>query len=306
MNWSVALAAATTLVFWASAFAAIRHALKHGYGFGELTLGRFLIASIVLLVVSAVRRVPTPPRGEWKWLALVGFIGVPCYHLSLNFGARTVDGGTVAMIISTAPVYTAVLAVLFLRERLKPLGWLGIAISCCGAMTIAIGKGGHVQIETGTVVILVAAGLSALWAVIQRPVARRIGATAVTTYTTCFGTILLLPFLPSLSKSLSTASPGATLAIIYLGIFPAAIANTLWSFCLSRMPASRLAVFMYLMPPMAILFAWLFQKEVPRPIALAGGAVAILGVIIVNRTKGDTAAKVAQQSVPSPASGAVD
>lgn len=306
MNWSVAFAAGSTLVLWASAFSAIRIALQNGYGPAELTLGRFLIASLVLLVFSMVRGVRIPPRREWGWLAGIGVVGVTFYHSALNVGAQTVDAGTVSMIIATAPVYTAALAVAFLGERLRPVGWLGIAISFSGAMLIALGKGGHVQLERGPALILLAAVLSAVWAVMQRPVARRIGATAVTTWATILGTALLLPWLPDLIDASRVAPVRGIVALVYLGVFPAALANALWSYSLSRVPASRLAAFMYLMPPLTIAIAYVLQGDVPQTIAMVGGAIAIVGVIVVNRSKGSSATKVAQQAIPMPAAGAGD
>ena len=77
----------------------------------------------------------------------------------------------------------------------------------------------------------------------------------------------------------------ATFAVIYLGIFPAAIAYVLWNYALARMPASLLSSFLYLSPVLASLIAWVWLGEVPALLTLVGGAIAILGVILV-QTKG--------------------
>ncbi|HEV7302271.1 MAG TPA: DMT family transporter [Tepidisphaeraceae bacterium] len=109
MNGSVALAAAITLVLWASAFPMIRHALANGYGPFELTLGRFIAASVTMLLMSGAKRSLSLPKREWPIVATIGVVGVGFYHSSLNYGAMTVDAGTVAMIIATSPVFTAAL-----------------------------------------------------------------------------------------------------------------------------------------------------------------------------------------------------
>jgi drug/metabolite transporter (DMT)-like permease len=306
MNVAVTLAAGTTLVLWASAFPMLRHALAHGYGPFELTLGRFIAASVTMLLLSAGRGTITLPRREWKAVAAVGVVGVGLYHSFLNYGAQTVDAGTISMIIATSPVFTAALAVAFLGERLRRSGWVGIGISCAGAVMIAVGKDGHLRLEPGALFVLLASFFSAIWAVVQRPVVQRVGATRVTTYATCFGTLLLLPWAPSLANAVTAAPLHATLAVVYLGIFPAALANTMWGFALGQVPASRLASLLYLMPPMTILMTWLAQDEVPAPVGLIGGAVAIAGVIVVNRSKGSSAPMVAQRTVPPPAANAGD
>ena len=77
----------------------------------------------------------------------------------------------------------------------------------------------------------------------------------------------------------------ATLAVVYLGIFPAAIAYVLWNYALSRMPATLLSSFLYLSPVIASFIAWVWLGEVPALLTILGGAIAIVGVILV-QTKG--------------------
>ena len=73
--------------------------------------------------------------------------------------------------------------------------------------------------------------------------------------------------------------------MIYLGIFPAAIAYVLWNYALSRMPASLLSSFLYLSPVIASFIAWVWLGEVPALLTILGGTLAILGVLLV-QTKG--------------------
>ena len=111
-----------------------------------------------------------------------------------------------------------------------------------------------------------------------------------TCYSIWAGTLPMLVFLPGLLRRLPTAAPSATLAVVYLGIFPAAIAYVLWNYALARLPASLLSSFLYLSPVLACFIAWLWLGEVPGLLTLVGGAISILGVILV-QTKGQRAAK---------------
>jgi drug/metabolite transporter (DMT)-like permease len=77
----------------------------------------------------------------------------------------------------------------------------------------------------------------------------------------------------------------ATLAVIYLGVFPAALGYVTWTYVLSRFPASNAVSFLYLNPALAILVAWIWLGEIPTTLSLMGGVLAILGVVLVN-TKG--------------------
>jgi drug/metabolite transporter (DMT)-like permease len=66
----------------------------------------------------------------------------------------------------------------------------------------------------------------------------------------------------------------------YLGIFPTSIAFTTWAYALSRSSASRLAVLVYLVPPITIGLSWLTLSEVPTIAALLGGALCLAGVVL--------------------------
>jgi drug/metabolite transporter (DMT)-like permease len=78
------------------------------------------------------------------------------------------------------------------------------------------------------------------------------------------------------------AADSATVAVLYLGVFPAALAYLAWSYALSRMPASVLSAFLYLSPVLAIMIAFVWIAEVPSVVSLVGGAIAVAGVALVN------------------------
>ena len=74
----------------------------------------------------------------------------------------------------------------------------------------------------------------------------------------------------------------ATLAAVYLGVFPAAVGYVTWAYVLARLPVARTTSFLYLVPPMTLVIAFGLTREVPAVTTLLGGALAIAGVAIVN------------------------
>jgi drug/metabolite transporter (DMT)-like permease len=103
----------------------------------------------------------------------------------------------------------------------------------------------------------------------------------------------MLPFGHGLLHSLRAAPASATLAVIYLGIVPGALAYVAWAYVLSHGAAGRTATLLYVIPIVAIGIAWIWLGEVPRLISLVGGAIALGGVVLVN-----TAGKTRSTSSP--------
>jgi len=286
------LAIAGVLLLWSSAFAGIRAGMRlaatgspgaDGYGPGELALLRFGTASLVLAIFALIRRMRLPERIDLPRIALAGCLGISAYHTSLNFGEVTVQAGAASMLIAAGPVFTALLSALFLGERLTRLGWGGILLAFGGVSLIALSGGKGLQFTPGSLLILLAAAVAAVYTILTKPSLRKYSALEFTCYSIWAGTLPLLVFLPGLLRQFHTAAAPATSAVIYLGIFPAAIAYVLWNYALSRMPASLLSSCLYLSPVLASVIAWAWLGETPTRLTVVGGGIAILGVVLVQK-----------------------
>jgi drug/metabolite transporter (DMT)-like permease len=288
MSWRtqprVWIAIAVALLLWAAAFAGIRAGLE-SYGPGQVALLRFGTASLVLAAYALVKRMRLPDARDIPTIALAGFLGITIYHVALNYGEQTVQAGAAALLISTSPVFTAMLSTRFLGERLTPWGWAGVLIAFAGAVVIAFGQGGGVSFNADAMLILVAAVATSLYFIVSKPPLRRYDSIEFTSYAIWAGTVPLLVFLPGLLSQIPSAAPSSTLAVIFLGIFPGAIAYVAWGYALSRMPASVLSTFLYFQPVNAAVIAWLWLGEVPTALTIVGGVVSLAGVVLVN-TKG--------------------
>jgi drug/metabolite transporter (DMT)-like permease len=287
-TWLPPAAVAVTLVLWASAFVAIRH-LAGDFSAGALSLGRLVVGSLCLGAVmwstsrGGARARPT--RREWLSIVTIGVLWFGIYNVALNAGEQHVDAGTAVMLIQVSPVLIAVLAATFLHERFTLYLSLGLALAFGGVVLIATASGdsGGDRSVLGVALCLLAAVTYSISLVLQKPLVARLSALHVTWLACTIGAVVCLPFAGELLDEAADASAADLWWVLYLGIFPTAIAFTTYAYALRTMSASTLGVTTYLVPPITIVMGWLALGETPPTMAYAGGALALVGVAVARR-----------------------
>lgn len=274
------------MAVWSSAFAGVSTVVvpsAHAYSPGEAALLRFLVASAATGLWALATRMRLPDRADLPRLATAALLGITTYHIAFNYGESTVSAGAASLVIAAGPIFTALMAVAFLGERLNGWGWAGVLTAFAGVSAIAFGEGrGGFGFSPGVLIVAVAAMATAGYFVVSKKPLRKYSALEFTFYAIWLGTIPMLFFAPGLMQHVRTAPAWATWTVVYLGVFPGAIAYTVWSYALQKMPASTTASFLYGQPVLATLVAWAWQGVVPSSVTLIGGAIALGGVLLVN------------------------
>ncbi|WP_373314626.1 DMT family transporter [Streptomyces griseosporeus] len=284
-------AATVTVVLWASAFVAIRSA-GDAYSPGALALGRLLAGTLALGALCVVRRVGWPPRSAWRGIAISGVLWFGVYMVVLNWGEQEVDAGTAALVVNVGPLLIALLGSRLLGDPLPPRLLAGMAVSFAGAVTVGLSmSGGGGSSLLGVALCLLAAVAYAAGVVAQKPALGRASALQVTTFGCLVGTVVCLPFAGQLVHEVAAAPASATLNMVYLGVFPTALAFTTWAYALARTTAGRMGATTYAVPALVVLMSWLVLGEVPGPLTLAGGALCLAGVA-VSRSRSRATARV--------------
>lgn len=294
MTVGVALALVVQMILWGTAFPMIKIALTD-LSPPHLTLLRHLVASAAFVpLLLAFRARLLPKREDVPFFLLLGVVGYTVYHLALNFGQTQVSAGAASLIIATAPAITALLAVFMLGERLPAAGWLGSAVSFVGVVLIVVGDSGQgLQFNAYAWLIVLGAVSTSFYAILQRRLFDRYRPIEVAAFATWAGTLPMLAFVPGLASDVAAAAPASLLATVYIGVFPSAVAYTIFAIALSRAPVTVVAAALYMVPVFSLIASWLLVGEVPGPLTVIGGAVAIGGIVLVNLAKQRAARRTA-------------
>jgi drug/metabolite transporter (DMT)-like permease len=286
-----------TVVLWASAFVGIRAIGPH-FSPGSLTLGRLAIAAVVLslLVLPQLLKSRILPQGrEWWPILAYGVMWFGGYNVALNAAEHVLDAGTSALLINVNPILVAIMAGIFLKEGFPRWLLIGSLVAFAGVALIAFGSGqsgaaggqapgGSTTADVaGVALCLLAAVLAAVSVIIQKPVLRKFPAAQATWFGILVGAACCLPFAGQLVSELQVAPPAATAGLVYLGIFPTAIAFTTWAYALSLVDAGKLAATTYLVPGTTVLISWLLLGEIPTAWGLVGGLICLVGVALTRR-----------------------
>ena len=130
---------------------------------------------------------------------------------------------------------------------------------------------------------MMAAVAQALYFVVAKPLLRRYSAFEVTAWAVWLGTLFLLPWASELTASAPAAGSRAWFAVLFLGVGPAALAYAAWSFVLANSPAGKAALWLFLVPAVAVVLSWVVFSDSPTPWLLVGGACCLGGVAVGRR-----------------------
>jgi drug/metabolite transporter (DMT)-like permease len=245
------------------------------------TLGALLLLGAVVVRGAA----PWPPRREmWRFL-LVGVAGVPVNQGFLLYGLQTAQVSHAAILYAMTPVFVAITARLWLRERLGRWGTLGVLLSLLGALVVLKSRAAGTGSGAGTGIlgdlsILVGVVGWVVYTVMSRPLVLRYGVLPVTAWAHAIGAITAWP-LGGLALAKAGWPPGQVLAgIVWLAVALSFINYLIWNYALFRLKTAAVAVSSNLQPPLAALLAWVIGHEQPTWLLGVGGLLVLTGVTL--------------------------
>lgn len=266
-----------TVFIWATGSVVIRLTFD-SFSVVTLAVSRIWIAAVTMLIICLVKKLPPPRPRDIPIFFVAGAVGFAVYMVFYNMGFSRVTAATGNVVLSSTPVFTALIAQVFLKERIRPLGWVFTGVSFFGILILVLWNG-VLSVNGGVLFLLITAILLCVYNLIQRRLTKRYNAIQSCAYSIIASAIIMSPFLPSAIGDVAAATPGAVAVLVYLGTCNSGIAYLCWSkaFSLADRTAD-VANFLYLPPFIATLLAFAVFREIPDWGTVVGGAVILFGL----------------------------
>lgn len=271
-----------TLVIWSLSFLAAAR-VRVDLGVAPSVAARFLPVLIGSGLLLLWRR-PRLPRAAWPVIVAMGLLGVPAYNVFFFTGLKTVPSGTAALVVTISPVLTALFARLFLGEPFGKRKLAGLVLALLGVFVV-IRFGTERPLDWPYLsAALLLAGAPATWAgytVLGKKLPAEVDTLDATLAILFVGSLPTALFVDRDMLAILRGSPGALGAALYLGVFCTLIGYLAWNWALRRLPASEVAAFVFLNPPLANFWAWLFVGDRLRAPFVLGALILLAGVALI-------------------------
>lgn len=279
--------AAVSISFWGISFVSTKAVLSQLDPFTLLVV-RFGIAAVFLLFLLLLLRHPLKMSlTQIPAVFILAVLGIFVHQVIQASALQSIGASEAGWIISFSPIFTAVLAAFFLKERFTLFKAAGMTIAILGVLLItSYRQGGSIvfHVNFGYVLMILSTLNWAVYSILIKKLAIPYSALTVTFYTSFFGFLMTLPFFIRGEgwKQMSALTGENWTHLMFLGIFVSAVAYWFWGKALEVMEATKVSSFLYFEPLATVIAAVLLLNEPVLLASGAGGMLIIAGVMLVN------------------------
>ena len=276
-----------SISFWGVSFVSTKAVLGKLDPYSLLVI-RFGIGALFLLLLLLMQRKRLLVSIKYvPHLMVLGILGVFVHQLLQATALLTIDASSAGWLISLSPIFTVILSILFLHEKMSFIRAAGMVLAITGVLLVTTAKNGqsfHVTMNIGFLLMILSTLNWAVYSVLLKSLKIPYPPIVVTFYLSFCGLILTTPFLIRNRgwESLSLLTKSEWAHLLFLGVFVSGIAYWYWAKALEVLEASKVSMFLYLEPVATLIAAVLLLQEKVFLLSVAGGIIIIIGVIIVN------------------------
>lgn len=224
-------------------------------------------------------------------IAGLGALGFIVYQHLFIHGIYHTTAGNAALIMTSVPLWTALLGAMLGTERIRGGTWFALPFVLGGAMTIVVGGAGTISfgsgIFLGNVLMLCAACSWGCYTALNKPMLRHVSATGLTFLALMFALPVLIGMgLPEIARTdWSVVTPRHWAIIVYSGGLSTGLVLALWNNAVNHVGASHTAAYGNLVPLTALTASYLLLGETVTPIQIIGGGAVIGGLLILRHIR---------------------
>lgn len=274
------------IVIWGANFTLQKH-LFALMGPGAFLFARYLIMPLCALLLMRWRLgawLPPVSRPDLRRLAWLGFVGHALHVGMVTYGIHWSTAFSSSVILACGPLFTLMILRWKGLERLVPAQVIGVGVACGGVLMFLSDKllGGHWRAGGGDLFLLVAASFFSYYTVAAKPVIERLGSVLTMGYATLLGSVpVLLWTVPAAGDvAWNALTVWSWLGLLWAVVVSAFVGWLAWGWINAVRGVASTAPLMYLMPPVAGVFAWALTGEHYTWIKIAGAGVTLLGVAL--------------------------
>ena len=248
----------------------------------SLAAARTWLSAIIMLIICVITKVPPPKTRDIPLFFITGITGFAGYFTLYNIGFKLVTVATGNVLVAAAPFFTALIAWVFLKERIRPLGWFFIGVSFIGIIILAFWDG-VLSINIGVLWLLVAAASFSVYSLMLRRLTLRYKSVQCSSYSMMASAIMMTPFLP-VAISDAIAAPFIANAVMVSICIACSFSFIFWAQALSLAKrAADVVNFLYVPPFLGAILAFIIYREFPGWGTIIGGIVILFGLWMYQR-----------------------
>ncbi|PFO18859.1 multidrug transporter [Priestia megaterium] len=287
IKFAASLYALMSISFWGISFVSTKAVLDKLDPYTLLVL-RFGIGALFLLVLLVLKRYPLNiPLKYIPHLIVLGILGVFVHQVIQATALLTINASAAGWIISFSPVFTVILSVFFLHEKMTVLKASGMIVAIIGVLLVTTSNNQQsfqLSINVGYLLMILSTLNWAIYSVLLKRLHIQLPSLVVTFYMCLIGFTLTTPFLVRNKgwEMMPFLTNVEWAHLLFLGVFVSGVAYWYWAKALEVLEASQVSVFLYLEPVATLVTAILLLQEKIIPVSIVGGIIIIIGVILVN------------------------
>ncbi|MED3881535.1 DMT family transporter [Priestia megaterium] len=287
VKFAASFYAIMSISFWGISFVSTKAVLDKLDPYTLLVL-RFGIGALFLLVLLVLKRYPLNiPLKYIPHLIVLGILGVFIHQVIQATALLTINASAAGWIISFSPVFTVILSVFFLHEKMTLLKASGIIVAIIGVLLVTTSSNQHslqLPVNIGYLLMILSTLNWAIYSVLLKKLDIQLPSLVVTFYMCLIGFTLTTPFLVRNKgwEIIPFLTSVEWAHLLFLGVFVSGVAYWYWAKALEVLEASQVSVFLYLEPVATLITAVLLLREKIIPVSILGGVIIIVGVIVAN------------------------